>query len=393
MTTPHGPAWAAAAGSFSEHLARVGQPSRSTADDYCRRVLAYGRTLPAGPWRLTTTDLQADLDARNWSAATRKATLVALRRFYAWAVLCGRVQRSPLLGIPDGAPKRPGPLTLDPSSAWRLPVHDYLTTQRAAGRRPATVNLRRTHLTMLSHALAEPWRATTDDLALFLARPDWSPEYRRAVRGTVRLFYRWAVLTDRLERDPTVPLASVRVPRSLPRPAPDGAVLTALARADDRTRLAMELGMYAGLRIAEVAGLAVVDAMGDRLRVTGKGGHQRMVPVHASLRESLAAERSRRVELGDDETLWLFPSTNGGHLTPKHLGRLVASALPDGWTHHTLRHRFATQAYAADRDLRAVQELLGHVRPETTARYAAVPDDALTSAVAGVGLPLDRGRV
>ena len=50
------------------------------------------------------------------------------------------------------------------------------------------------------------------------------------------------------------------------------------------------------------------------------------------------------------------------------------------------RHRFATQAYRTGRDLRAVQELLGHAKPETTARYAAVPDGSLAAAVAGVGL-------
>ena len=51
---------------------------------------------------------------------------------------------------------------------------------------------------------------------------------------------------------------------------------------------------------------------------------------------------------------------------------------------HTLRHRFATTAYGVERDLRAVQELLGHSKPETTARYVAVPEGALRTAVAGV---------
>jgi integrase/recombinase XerC len=64
----------------------------------------------------------------------------------------------------------------------------------------------------------------------------------------------------------------------------------------------------------------------------------------------------------------------------------VARVLPEGFTTHSLRHRFATAAYGVERDLRAVQELLGHAKPETTARYAAVPDGALAAAVAGVGL-------
>ena len=85
---------------------------------------------------------------------------------------------------------------------------------------------------------------------------------------------------------------------------------------------------------------------------------------------------------------WLFPSdlSRDQPITPAHLGKMIAAVLPAGWTTHTLRHRFATKAYKSGRDLRAVQELLGHMKPETTAIYAAVPDGALAAAVAGVGL-------
>ena len=78
---------------------------------------------------------------------------------------------------------------------------------------------------------------------------------------------------------------------------------------------------------------------------------------------------------------YLFPSSHGGHLTPHHLGKLVSACLPDGLTMHTLRHRCATLAYAATGDLRAVQELLGHAKPETTARYTAVSDAAVRRAM------------
>ena len=84
---------------------------------------------------------------------------------------------------------------------------------------------------------------------------------------------------------------------------------------------------------------------------------------------------------------WLFPARDGErHLQPKWIGVLIGRALGPGWTTHTVRHRFATQAYQTQRDLRAVQELLGHSKPETTARYAAVPDGALAAAVLGVDL-------
>jgi len=58
--------------------------------------------------------------------------------------------------------------------------------------------------------------------------------------------------------------------------------------------------------------------------------------------------------------------------------------LPGAWTGNTLRHRFATAAYGGTRDLRAVQELLGHTNPTTTARYTQASDAALRDAVLGI---------
>ena len=75
---------------------------------------------------------------------------------------------------------------------------------------------------------------------------------------------------------------------------------------------------------------------------------------------------------GDD----LGPGQTGGHLSPGYLGKLVSAALGDGVVPHQLRHAFATRAYAVDRDLLTVQQLLGHAKPETTALYARIPDEA-----------------
>lgn len=58
--------------------------------------------------------------------------------------------------------------------------------------------------------------------------------------------------------------------------------------------------------------------------------------------------------------------------------------MPEGWTLHTLRHRFATRAYSIDRDLLAVQTLLGHASPVTTRRYVAVGEDRLRATVLAV---------
>jgi site-specific recombinase XerD len=63
---------------------------------------------------------------------------------------------------------------------------------------------------------------------------------------------------------------------------------------------------------------------------------------------------------------------------------VLSKLLPGKATAHTLRHRFASEAYASCLDLRAVQELLGHADPKTTARYTAVPAGQLIAAVRGI---------
>ena len=133
---------------------------------------------------------------------------------------------------------------------------------------------------------------------------------------------------------------------------------------------------FCGLRRGEIAGVRAEDVeddlVGHSLRVTGKGGHVRMVPLPDYL---AVAIRGRGPG-------WIFPSPSlPASLTPAHVGKVISRLLPDGWTCHTLRHRCATVAYRSDHDLRAVQELLGHAKPETTARYTQVEDDSIRAAV------------
>lgn len=115
--------------------------------------------------------------------------------------------------------------------------------------------------------------------------------------------------------------------------------------------------------------------IGDSLRVIGKGGHVRVVPLPDGLASAL------RDHAGGSGLVFPSPQRPGQPLTAGHVAKLVTAYLPRGLTMHTLRHRCGTVAYAATRDLRAVQELLGHAKPETTARYVQVPDDAVRAAV------------
>jgi site-specific recombinase XerC len=220
-----------------------------------------------------------------------------------------------------------------------------------------------------------PESLDTEDLAAVLACDRWSPEARKSCRSTMRGFYGWMTLTGRIPRDPAAALPAIRIPRAVPRPVPVSVFVDAVTRADVRTRLILQLGRFGGLRRAEVAQVwPARDVAGRWLTVHGKGGHERRVPLHPVAAGQLDAAPGG----------WLFPSPVGGHLTPDHVGVLASRALPPGWTLHTCRHRAGTDWYSVSRDIRAVQELLGHATVSTTQRYVQVEDDALWAAVMAV---------
>jgi integrase len=318
--------------------------------------------------------------------------LNSLRSFYAYGLDTAQLQRSPLLGI--GLPnRRRGPAPLTMPAAWAEPANQWRDWLLAAGRSAGTLHVRFRWLRALAESYSDPWSISPGDLAVFLSRTDWSPEYRRQGHASLRGFYAWAEHSGLITTSPARYLPAVRVPRTVPRPAPDDAVSIALAQADDRTRLAIYLAAYAGLRRGEVAAVHCHDIGLGALRVKGKGGHERLVPLHPELDAALRAEMHRRREghpasgwtTHADPDGWLFPSDDPSeHLTAQWVGSLIKRTLPAGWTTHHLRHRFATQAYAVERDLRAVQELLGHSSPTTTTRYAAVPAEAVSNAVSGI---------
>lgn len=225
------------------------------------------------------------------------------------------------------------------------------------------------------HAEVAPAEVTRAMLIDWLAGHDWAAETRRSYRASLRRFFGWARAAGHLEADPAVTLPMIKPPRALPRPAPDTAVAAGLAGAEARVRLMIELLAATGLRRGELARVHTSDVLPDlegyALRVLGKGGHVRVVPLPTHLARQITAAEG-----------YMFPGAIDGHLSARRVGELVSEALPDGWTAHTLRHRFATRAYAASHDLRAVQELLGHAKPETTAIYTLVQPDRLRAVAA-----------
>lgn len=224
----------------------------------------------------------------------------------------------------------------------------------------------------------EPWEVTSGDLLAWTGSKVWATETRRSVRASLRGFFAWGVMAGHLDRSPAAELPSIRPSIPRPRPAPDAVYRVALAAAGERERLMLRLAAEAGLRRAEVAQVhardLVEDLAGWSLVVHGKGQRERLVPLGAGLALAL---RARVHATGG----YAFPGDDGGHLSPRWVGKLITRLLPEGHTMHALRHRFATRAYAVDRDLLTVQALLGHASPTTTRVYVQVPDDALRRTV------------
>lgn len=264
---------------------------------------------------------------------------------------------------------------------WSIALAAYVIALRAAGRSPNTIRLHRHYLGLLADRKPDPWTVKTPDLLEFLAVESWAPETRRSARSVVRVFYRWARGAGYIDRDPAMDLPSVRVPVGIPRPVPEHLVRQLVRHPDPRIGFMAMLAAYAGLRASEIARVhgsdVAVDLAGISLVVTGKGGRVRSVPI---VNQPLLD----RLDVLDNE--WAFPNGYGSHLTPGHVCKLLSQAMPEGWTAHKLRHRMATQAYAGTRDLLAVQQLLGHSRPETTQRYVQIPADAMRRAVASTEL-------
>lgn len=260
---------------------------------------------------------------------------------------------------------------LVPSDSWVSVLDLFLSWMRAAGKPDTTIYLYGYRLRRFALDTGlEPFAATVDDLVAYLGHHDWSANTRKSARTVLRSFYSWAHLTGRMAHSPAALLPVVSVSIGLPRPAPEHSVKVGMHAVDERVRLMVQLGAFAGLRCIEIARVhtddVVPDLVGYSLRAHGKGDKTRIVPLNQSL----------AVALRNRERGFVFPGQIDGHLSAAHVSKLISRALPPGVTAHQLRHRFATKFYAAERDLLALQQLLGHAYVATTQIYT-LADDAV----------------
>lgn len=289
----------------------------------------------------------------------------------------------------------PGPAPARTPASWREPIDGYCLHLVAAGQSARTVKSRRQALARIGRDLdCPPADVTTAALVEWFGQQRWKPETRKHYRVAAAGFFTWAHRANVVPVDVGAELPAVRIPPTVPRPVPDDAYRAALAAAGPRERLLLRLAAEAGLRRAEAAGVRVSDVEdaygGPQLRVLGKGGRVRIVPITddlaAVIRRGAAGHSPALAAFGPAE--FLFPGTDSGHLSPHYVGKLVAAALPPGWSMHKLRHRFATRVFRGSRNLIATQRLLGHSSVATTQRYVGVDDDEIRAAASWATAPI-----
>ncbi len=291
-------------------------------------------------------------------------------------------------------------------SAWL----EHLAHERRLSPRTleAYGHIGRTYLAFLerhrgeAQALADLGTVSAAEMRAHLAerRSGDHPLNARSLSQTLSAIRTFHVFLDRRCDTPSPQLALVRGPRvkpSLPRPVsadqargmlaepgldPDAEPWEAL-----RDAAVLSLLYGCGLRISEALSLTRADApLPQSLRIIGKGGKTRLVPVLPAVRSAVEAARAAQpFPLSPSDAL--FRARRGGPLSARHVQATVQKlrgrlGLPASATPHALRHSFATHLLGAGADLRSIQELLGHASLSTTQKYTAVDAAHLLGAYA-----------
>lgn len=255
-------------------------------------------------------------------------------------------------------------------------IREYAAHQEKKNLRPGTIVRGRRLLRAVSRWLEDHDHPPLDELTPqriedWLATCRLSPRSRYTYLSALTAFFDW--LGPRGPgSNPAGALVRPRLPRLVPRPIDDDDLSFAVHAAPPRMRAWLSLAAYQGLRCCEIADQRREDVLDTRtpplIVVTGKGGHQRVIPLH---HETMAALRTAGMPRSSG---LLFPElgdvVHPANVVSREIIRYF-DTLGIQSSAHRLRHWFATQLYRQCHDLRLVQELMGHADPKTTAIYAA----------------------
>lgn len=239
-------------------------------------------------------------------------------------------------------------------------------------------------------ALAE--LRTADFRAFLAARRADDIGSRSLARGLsgLKSFFTYLERQGLLNSEALAAIRPPKKPRSLPKALTVTEAKSTLGAIDTlvdepwvaaRDMAVISLLYGAGLRISEALGITAADLEAETLRVTGKGGRTRLVPLLGPVRESIARYRAL-LPFTPDRDAPIFRGEKGGPLSPRIIQLRMqhlrgALGLPPSATPHALRHSFATHLLGRGGDLRAIQELLGHASLSTTQIYTSVDTERL----------------
>ncbi|GDY33602.1 site-specific tyrosine recombinase XerD [Gandjariella thermophila] len=278
---------------------------------------------------------------------------------------------------------------------------DHLAVERGAARHTLDSyarDLRRYLHHLAEHGVWELAEVGERDVGAFLAalregtpeRPPLAASSAARALVAVRGLHRFALLEGITATDPAHRVKPPSLPLRLPKALPVNDVLRLLdVPGDDprslRSRALLELLYSTGARISEAVGLDLddVDAAERTVRLAGKGGKQRLVPIGRPALAALDAYLVRaRPTFAVRATPAVFVNPRGGRLSRQSAWQAVQRAaeragLAGAVSPHTLRHSFATHLLEGGADVRVVQELLGHASVTTTQVYTLVTVNTL----------------
>lgn len=234
---------------------------------------------------------------------------------------------------------------------------------------------------------------------VYLQKMNCSPRTVARKAASLRSFLEFLVGEGYLDSNPARGIPVPRQEKKLPKFLDKKEMVTLLEAPDEkqilgiRDRAILETLYSTGMRVGELANLksGSIDFIGGVVRVSGKGKKERIVPIGEKALKALRIYMERKKELLSKQRKGIIQAGNalflnrwGGKLTARSICRMVTkyvrmTGVKTGISPHAIRHSFATHLLNAGADLRAVQELLGHVNLSTTQIYTHVSTERLKS--------------